>query len=130
MPPSGARRRLVKRNVADRIYRIQFPQAAKRELKPFAVFIVPVERRFYFVLIDPIPTFGVPKTEISVTAVFDKFEIFAVRDQIFRNRKILQINPVAFEFVVETKAFAFKPDFMNSARELGELFRGDFTFFL
>ena len=121
--PFGKRCRFVKRNVTDRIFQIQFSQAAERELKPFAVNFFPVERRFYFVLINPVPAFGVPEPKIRVTAVFDKFEIFAVGDEVFRNRKILQINPMAGEFVVKTKAFALETDFINSARKLGKLFR-------
>ena len=68
-------------DVRDRLGFVDRTKTGEREIPPRAVAFVPIKRRLPALFVHRRPAERKPKLRARVTAGFDEFEIFAVRDR-------------------------------------------------
>src|SRR5207249_3435651 len=109
--PTGERIRLVVTDMADRLEWLQRLEPGQRELRPAAVPLLPIQRRYPAVGLPRRPAVGEPKLRALIAAVGYEFQVPGVGDQPLRQLERMQILPMAGRLIVEGKCVALMSDF-------------------
>src|SRR5690606_3809200 len=107
--PRRIGRRLIITDMANCFFGTNFLDTLHTIFHPMPIRRMPIQGRLDLVLVHPIPPRCMPKPEIGIPTIINKFQILSFAAWLWSNLEGIQVHQMSSLFIVKTKTIAFLP---------------------